>query len=353
MFDPPQQNPTQPAPRQEPLQPAPEPVPSRHPREPEDILGAIDPAPSPRPKPVKGAFSPMAKKAPAPSSVPVQENVQTPVPDIFSQTPQPVAPSQALYQQQPPPPPVRPKVPTIDRSRPRPAILEPKTPSQGPMVPILPEIQEREQRMQTQDIFSDTDRTRPKIKSPSYSFPQPGLPTPENPPIGPKSPKLPRLPHMPQDKPSLLNWRFFIIIIVSLVVLAALGFGIYYAYITFFSPQSEEEMISPDDISNNDDETIPTPIATPSITPTITPTPTPAPEPDIDSDLDGLTDKEEALYGTDPQKVDSDSDGLTDKDEAKTYNTDPLNADTDGDGFPDGQEFLNGYDPKGPGKLGD
>lgn len=48
--------------------------------------------------------------------------------------------------------------------------------------------------------------------------------------------------------------------------------------------------------------------------------------------------------------IDSDNDGLTDSQEAK-YGTDPHNPDTDGDGFKDGDEVKNGYNPLGSGKL--
>jgi len=48
----------------------------------------------------------------------------------------------------------------------------------------------------------------------------------------------------------------------------------------------------------------------------------------IDSDHDGLTDAEEAIFGTDPNK-----------------------ADTDGDGYSDGAEVLGLYDPNGLGKI--
>lgn len=75
------------------------------------------------------------------------------------------------------------------------------------------------------------------------------------------------------------------------------------------------------------------------------------PPPPLDTDRDGLTDEEEALYGTDPRRVDTDNDGLTDRDEAKTFKTDPTKVDTDGDGFTDGEEVSKGYDPKGPGRL--
>lgn len=47
---------------------------------------------------------------------------------------------------------------------------------------------------------------------------------------------------------------------------------------------------------------------------------------------------------------DSDKDGLSDDDEAR-YGTDPLKPDTDGDGFKDGDEVSAGYNPKGAGRL--
>lgn len=61
---------------------------------------------------------------------------------------------------------------------------------------------------------------------------------------------------------------------------------------------------------------------------------------------------------TDPQEneqeeqdqVDSDEDGLTDEEEA-VYGTDLADPDTDGDGYTDGGEVAAGYDPNGSGKL--
>lgn len=71
----------------------------------------------------------------------------------------------------------------------------------------------------------------------------------------------------------------------------------------------------------------------PDFVPILTPTQTFVPVPTVD-----------------PIMVDSDSDGLTNIDEAK-YGTDPSKADTDGDGYPDGEEVQNGYNPLGPGRA--
>jgi len=83
---------------------------------------------------------------------------------------------------------------------------------------------------------------------------------------------------------------------------------------------------------------------------------------DIDSDHDGLTDQEEAVYGTNPFNPDSDGDGLLDGEEVhglpfkdpltgetKLIKTDPLNPDSDFDGLSDGAEVkiyhTNPMDP--------
>ena len=72
-----------------------------------------------------------------------------------------------------------------------------------------------------------------------------------------------------------------------------------------------------------------------------------------DSDGDGLTDKEEAEKGTDPNNADSDGDGLTDKEELDGSKnngepTDPNKADSDGDGVNDKDEIDAGTDPNDP-----
>jgi hypothetical protein len=89
--------------------------------------------------------------------------------------------------------------------------------------------------------------------------------------------------------------------------------------------------------------------ATSAKTPTPAATPTPdLTSPDADPDHDGLTNAQEAQYGTDPQKADTDGDGMQDGREV-TLGTDPKNPDTDGDGASDGDEALiAGTDPKDP-----
>ncbi len=78
--------------------------------------------------------------------------------------------------------------------------------------------------------------------------------------------------------------------------------------------------------------------------------PEPANQP-LDTDGDGLSDEEEREIGTNPQVPDTDSDGLSDREELQIYNTDPTNPDTDGDTYIDGDEVKAGYNPNGEGRL--
>ena len=77
-----------------------------------------------------------------------------------------------------------------------------------------------------------------------------------------------------------------------------------------------------------------------------------------DTDGDGLTDAQEAKYGTNPKKKDTDGDGLSDKAEITgtkilhygVVKTDPLKKDTDGDGLSDKTE-ITGITIKGYGTV--
>ena len=91
----------------------------------------------------------------------------------------------------------------------------------------------------------------------------------------------------------------------------------------------------------------PTPVPA-AVEPTPVPAPvepTPVPEqPAVaisesgDTDGDGLSDVDEAAYGSDPLNKDYDADGLLDGEEVYVFGSDPLNNDTDGDGLLDGEE---------------
>jgi hypothetical protein len=65
----------------------------------------------------------------------------------------------------------------------------------------------------------------------------------------------------------------------------------------------------------------------------------------LDADGDGLSDEDEIVIGSDPNKADTDGDGLSDYEEASgAFNSDPTAADTDGDGLADGVEADLGTD---------
>jgi outer membrane biosynthesis protein TonB len=133
------------------------------------------------------------------------------------------------------------------------------------------------------------------------------------------------------------------VIIVGLVVLKFV-LGVNFGKIEFGAKEESAPV-----------EKVEQPAAKPAPAPIVEPEPEPAPAvielKPVDSDLDGLTDAEETNLGTNMLNADSDGDKLFDYDEVKTYGTDPLKADTDADGYLDGEEVLNGYNPKGPGKL--
>ncbi len=66
---------------------------------------------------------------------------------------------------------------------------------------------------------------------------------------------------------------------------------------------------------------------------------------DTDDDNDGLSDSQEATFGTNALQPDTDGDGLTDGAEVNTHGTNPLLVDTDGDGLSDGAEITYGTNP--------
>ncbi|MBU4332233.1 thrombospondin type 3 repeat-containing protein [Patescibacteria group bacterium] len=149
------------------------------------------------------------------------------------------------------------------------------------------------------------------------------------------------------------------IILLSIVIIAGLAAGGFFAYKRFFA---ESEPLISGEIAE------PPVTEEPEAEPLIETEPEPAVEliePEepleeptqpsepvtLDNDGDGLTNEEEAVLGTNFDDPDTDGDGLPDLDEVKIYQTDPLNPDTDSDGYSDGEEVGSGYNPNGPGKL--
>lgn len=65
----------------------------------------------------------------------------------------------------------------------------------------------------------------------------------------------------------------------------------------------------------------------------------------LDTDHDGLSNRDEALLGTNPNNADTDGDGLPDGVEVFTFGSNPTNPDSDGDNYTDGEEAALGKTP--------
>ena len=239
----------------------------------------------------------------------------------------------------------------FNQQPPKPSQFQPRQPAaqpqgQGASLPNEPE-----------DILADVDQDQgTSAQTPAQPVQDfvtqipPAIPTPEAPQA--KEPFFRRV-----SKP-------LGIVLALLVIGSAVAVGGYFGYQHFFAnqPLIPDQDVGPA-LNQNSDQTnqpqlninqggnvsnVNTNVNQPVNTNTNTNVEPPKP---LDSDLDGLSDEDEELYGTDPQKVDTDDDGLTDRDEVKVFETDPNNSDTDGDSYGDGDEVRAGYDPKGPGKL--
>ncbi len=196
----------------------------------------------------------------------------------------------------------------------------------------------------------------PSMPSPSLPKPEPAMPKAEMPDLDPapapepekkieSSPKPAAVPSMQMPKHELGKparksggGKTAIIIIISILVIAV---GIYIAYQLVLQKPLEQggalDALRQDEVETvDDDEEVEVLDEVQDMT---------------DTDSDGLTDVEEAEYGSDPNLADTDADGLFDREEIRVYGTDPLNQDTDGDGFLDGEEVANGYSPNGEGRL--
>src|SRR3989344_948550 len=170
------------------------------------------------------------------------------------------------------------------------------------------------------DLLGEVDLDKSQIRGPA----QPKvLARPE---ARPQVPPAVRPPEKSVSKePFFVNKKGIVVLAIAALVIAALAGAGWYAYGLLSSRPASMGTESPVN-TNQPPET-------------------------LDTDRDGLSDEEEALYGTDINKIDTDLDGLTDRDEVKVFKTDPNNPDTDGDTYLDGEEVRAGYDPKGEGRL--
>ena len=171
-----------------------------------------------------------------------------------------------------------------------------------------------------EDILAEIDSSKADVRGPSQA----------------DDFSMPSIPAMPSTQKTEVKEPFFkkykkIFVIITLVVIAGaiVGTGSWYAYKMLSGQPEVNQNTNQPEVNQNTNQS----------------------KPAVDTDRDGLSDEDEALYGTDIRKVDTDSDGLTDRDETKIFETDPLNPDTDGDGFTDGEEVRNNYNPKGEGRL--
>ena len=225
----------------------------------------------------------------------------------------------------------------------------PKPPMPPRPTPPAPEPLLSNFGSEPEDILDNVDTTAPQIKGPASAMTTPGTPVP--PAVSPAEKPETREPFIKQYKKVLI--AVILVLVIGGVAIAA---G-WYGYQTFFPSATSQPAASqlnlnqPSSVTNTNltnqepaDQNIGEQVGQPAID-------TNQPPPPLDTDRDGLTDEEEALYGTNLNAVDSDNDGLTERDEAKVFKTDPNNPDTDGDTYPDGTEVRSGFDPKGSGRL--
>ncbi len=161
--------------------------------------------------------------------------------------------------------------------------------------------------------------------------------------------QIPQSAEVPQEAP--FSGGKILGLVITLAVLILLGFGSLYIYTSFIKNNATENnnFITPD--------TVTTPDTTPDTTSDTNTSSTNTTEDTIlfgepvDTDSDGVSDVDEAGYGTNTLNWDTDADELSDGDEIMIWRTDPLIFDTDRDGYGDGVEIKNGYNPLDTGKL--
>ncbi len=214
------------------------------------------------------------------------------------------------------------------------------------------------------DIFADTDTVSEPKKEISDSI----SPPKETPPVEPelKSEREPEAKiETEDDQPSDNKYNrgpvdrawFKPVAIALLIIVVAVG--IYFLFNIFSTDDQEDLLLSPPDLSDQDDNFSPSPpeLIDPSL---VIPEPI-IEEPEVVEEIEELEEELEEEIEEEEKItisllavsfVDSDGDGLSDLTE-ELLSLDPNNPDTDGDGYSDYEEIISGYNPAGPGRLPD
>ena len=238
------------------------------------------------------------------------------------------------------------------------------TPGGTEPAPAKPEPQQPVKN-KMDDMFADVDPVeRPSAVQSGKIKPAGQTPAPVQQPATP-TPNIPPNEMMVKDARDGGRLKKMLIIVLSIVIVAAIGWAVY----TFFIANSIE-IVGPEETTNTNVN-----IGGGIINENVDEEPEIIPDDEIlDDDYDGLSNAEERRLGTNPSEADTDNDGLFDQDEIEihktspistdtdndglndwqeinTWYTDPNEDDTDDDGYSDGTEVDNGYNPLGDGTI--
>ncbi|MBI4435457.1 hypothetical protein HY630_02200 [Candidatus Uhrbacteria bacterium] len=189
-----------------------------------------------------------------------------------------------------------------------------------------------------EDMFAATDKVAPQVTSPTDVV---------NPPpvaMAPVAP-APRVPMPTGSEPKGgFPWKVIVLVVGILVVIGS-------AFFLSMKILGSRTPVTPEPPEREVEEVVEVEEEAPVVEEEVVEEEEESVVSRTDTDKDGLTDEEEAEFGTSARSEDTDSDGLFDPEEIRTWETDPLNPDTDGDGYLDGGEVSAGYNPNGDGPL--
>jgi len=191
-----------------------------------------------------------------------------------------------------------------------------------------------------EDMFEQTDKVAPQVTAPTdQPVSPPEAPVISVPPLTPAAGSMSgRIAELSPEKGGF-PWKTIVLIVGIIVVVVAA----FFLSMKILGSRASVTPTPPVDLTQENVPSVEdtTAVVEEPVVEEVTPEPVSL----VDTDKDGLSDEEEAGYGTSPRVADTDSDGLFDREEIMTWGTDPLNPDTDGDGYLDGEEVLSGHDP--------